>query len=720
MTAREFVTRLAEVRPDGQGGWFGRCPIHDDKNPSVHVSTGDDGRILVDDFGGCETEAIVKAVGLTMADLFPTKTRSRRRARGEGGPAPGDGATGATAQPPSEGCTLAQYAQAKRLPLDWLRTLGLQDLVYLNRPAIRIPYRDADSQEAAVQFRVSLTGEDRFRWRKGDKACLYGLWRIAEARQRAMTVLCEGSSDVHTLWRHGVPAIGLPGATGWRDAWAPLFDGIATLYVVIEPDQGGQAVLKALGASKLRDRVRLIMMPAETKDPSALYLADPSHFRSRWRVLMKAAEPWPTQAARQRQARAAAAWTACQDLAQEPQILDRFAKALRDRGVIGEERAGRLIYLILVTRVLARPVSAVVKGPSASGKNFLVNNVLAFFPPSSYFDMTAMSERALLYLEESLAHRFLVLYEAHALEGAIAAYATRSLLSEGRLRYPTVMKIDGQMKSVVLTLEGPTGLLTTTTAVRLHPENETRLFSIATTDTTEQTQAILAQQGQNAVEGSIPAPDSAPADWGALQVWLAEGAEHRVRIPYAARLAALIPPLAVRLRRDVPAVLGLIGAHALLHQATRDRDAKGQVLATAEDYASVRELVAELVAEGVEASVSPTIRETVETVQILLDAMPGPLTDETGVTVTAVGERLHLDRSTASRRVRVAVTRGYLKNLETRKGRPARLRVGDPLPGEVVVLPPPEALLEGGARSPLATRHTVTHQAGQTRPGVTV
>ena len=315
--------------------------------------------------------------------------------------------------------------------------------------------------------------------------------------------------------------------------------------------------------------------------------------------------------------------------------------------------------------------------------------------------MTAMSERALLYLEEPLAHRFLVLYEAHALEGAIVAYAVRSLLSEGRLRYPTVMKVDGQMKSVVLALEGPTGLLTTTTAVRLHPENETRLFSIATTDTAEQTPSHPRAAGAERRRGGPPpAADSALSDWRALQVWLTEGAEHRVSIPYAARLAALIPPLAVRLRRDVPSVLGLIGAHALLHQATRDRDAKGRVLATAQDYASVRDLVADLVAEGVEASASPTIRETVETVQRLLDEMPGPLTEETGVTVTAVGERLHLDRSTASRRVRVAVTRGYLKNLETRKGRPARLRVGDPLPGEVVVLPPPEALDASGCEQP--------------------
>ena len=59
--------------------------------------------------------------------------------------------------------------------------------------------------------------------------------------------------------------------------------------------------------------------------------------------------------------------------------------------------------------------------------------------------------------------------------------------------------------------------------------------------------------------------------WRALQVWL-EGAERRVTVSYAADLAALIPPIAVRLRRDFGAILNLIRAHAVLHQAGRDRD----------------------------------------------------------------------------------------------------------------------------------------------------
>src|ERR687889_937052 len=99
--------------------------------------------------------------------------------------------------------------------------------------------------------------------------------------------------------------------------------------------------------------------------------------------------------------------------------------------------------------------------------------------------------------------------------------------------------------------------------------------------------------------------------WHALQRWL-EGAEHRVTIPYAKALARLVPPVAVRLRRDFGAVLNLIRAHAVLHQATRERDAEGRIVASFADYTTVRELVAELVSAGAEAAVPKTVRETVE------------------------------------------------------------------------------------------------------------
>jgi len=77
-----------------------------------------------------------------------------------------------------------------------------------------------------------------------------------------------------------------------------------------------------------------------------------------------------------------------------------------------------------------------------------------------------------------------------------------------------------------------------------------------------------------------------------------------VDIPFADRLAELVPPLAVRLRRDFKTVLMLVRAHAVLHQASQRKDDEGRVIAEIEDYRVVRELIADLVAVGVEASVS--------------------------------------------------------------------------------------------------------------------
>jgi hypothetical protein len=53
---------------------------------------------------------------------------------------------------------------------------------------------------------------------------------------------------------------------------------------------------------------------------------------------------------------------------------------------------------------------------------------------------------------------------------------------------------------------------------------------------------------------------------------------------------------------------------------------------------------------------------------------------------------LKLDKSVVSRRVAAALDAGLLRNLEDRKGRPARLVLGDPLPDEIELLPTPERL----------------------------
>jgi DNA-binding transcriptional ArsR family regulator len=223
-----------------------------------------------------------------------------------------------------------------------------------------------------------------------------------------------------------------------------------------------------------------------------------------------------------------------------------------------------------------------------------------------------------------------------------------------------------------------------TTAVKLHPENETRLLSLTVTDTQEQTRAVMAALAEEPGEAR-PNFES----WHALQVWL-ERAEHRVSVPYARILADLIPPVAVRLRRDFGALLNLIRAHALLHQASRDRDAERRIVATIEDYAAVRKLVVDLVGEGVETTVPKTVRETVEAVKRLREGSKGE-----PVTVAELARKLELDRSTVSRRARSAKDRGYLRDLEDNPRKPSRLVLGDDLPDDVQILPTPEDVRAG-------------------------
>lgn len=366
-----------------------------------------------------------------------------------------------------------------------------------------------------------------------------------------------------------------------------------------------------------------------------------------------------------------------------PNLLEQFSDDLHKCGLTGEDRAAKILYLALTSRIFDRPISIAVKGPSSAGKSHTVGTVLKFFPESAAYTLTAMSQKALAYDTEDLQHRFLVIFEAACIPTGMGTYLIRSLLSEHCIRYKVPQKTPEGMKTVLIEKPGPTGFITTTTLPKLHPENETRLLSINVNDTAEQTQAVMIAVAQAAQVKRVKV-DFAP--WHALQDWLDECGDETV-IPYAVRLAEVIPPRATRLRRDITTLLNLIKAHALLHRGTRERDENGAVVAILADYAAIRDLTADLFAEGVKASVPAIIRETVQTVE---DLLPD---HQEGVSVATLPEVLELDPGTISRRVSAAEKDGYLINEEKRLGRPARLKLGDPVPDDHEVLPPPEAFM---------------------------
>jgi hypothetical protein len=369
-------------------------------------------------------------------------------------------------------------------------------------------------------------------------------------------------------------------------------------------------------------------------------------------------------------------------LALEPDILSRFRADLRRAGVAGEETLASLVYLAVTSRVLPwgkpteRPVSVIPKGTTSTGKSHATRTALRFFPASAYIDLGSMSRKYLFYSDESFEHRFVYVPEwASIKEDEELVALLRVLLSEGHIAHGTV---DIDRRARLIEKSGPTGLLMTTTEAAVDPELETRCLTIITDDSTEQTRRVYRVLAGLESELETSVDFSA---WHELQEWIAERGTSAI-VPFVEALSELMPDSATRLRRDFASLLSLVRAHALLHQAQRQTDAHGRVLASVEgDYAPVRELVSDLIAEGVEASVAQTIRETVEAVADLLED------GAECVSPKALATRLGVGKSATYDRIRRALLTGYLRNDTKKDERGMRLKLGEPLPGADDFLP---------------------------------
>jgi hypothetical protein len=354
----------------------------------------------------------------------------------------------------------------------------------------------------------------------------------------------------------------------------------------------------------------------------------------------------------------------------------------------GETVNGKLLYLVATSRLFDKPMNAAIKGTSAGGKSEIRKRILAFFPPEDVVAFTSLSEKSLIYFDGDFSHKILSLGEAAATEEQqFQDYLLRELMSEGYIRHSTAQKVGNDIQTVTIEKQGPVAFLVTTTKNKMHPENETRMLSLEIDDSQKQTRKVLGKVAQAALH------DIAPVDykpWQDFQRWLAAG-ERRVVVPFAAAMVELIPPVAVRLRRDVGQVLAAIQAHALLHRDQRGRDEAGRMVADIEhDYDAVRKLMNAILAEGSGVAVNPAMTDTIEAVTKATIGMA----DDQGVDAKVVAKLLKLDRSATWRRLSAACDEGYVCNLEQRRRMPGKYRVTGQKVEPVAILPATAKLAE--------------------------
>jgi hypothetical protein len=256
----EFVQWLQSqgvpLRPTNNG-FLTLCPAHSDSQPSLSISEGNNGRVLLHCFAQCDYRAIADAFVQQGANpaWFGLSPR----------------------------VTLSDLAQGDRQLLATLQALGCVE----QDSKVGFPVTYADGTQG-FHFRIALDGKGKWKHQSGGKAseAVFALHheRVQQAIARCQAVIVtESPLDVATLlaaskWTN-LPAISILGKGNakalsvdlHRQTLSDALNDGGTIYAWVEPDADGFAQQIA---DALQRPVKAISTPdAERKDAYRLWLA---------------------------------------------------------------------------------------------------------------------------------------------------------------------------------------------------------------------------------------------------------------------------------------------------------------------------------------------------------------------------------------------------------------------------------------------------------------
>ncbi len=205
----QFLGKLDNATQSGDS-WKALCPAHDDHSPSLSIKLGTDNQILIICRVGCKAEDVMKAVGLTMADLFEPKTKPAKTPLGP---------------------IVAVYDYR-----DEHGTLLYQNLRY------------------AVPEKTFLVrrpdGPNKWIWKLGDvRRVPYRLPELFAADPSKIVFWVEGEKDANALIALGMVATtNAGGAKSWRPEYAQFLVG-RSVCVIPDNDKPGDIYAEQVAAS---------------------------------------------------------------------------------------------------------------------------------------------------------------------------------------------------------------------------------------------------------------------------------------------------------------------------------------------------------------------------------------------------------------------------------------------------------------------------------------
>lgn len=277
-------------------------------------------------------------------------------------------------------------------------------------------------------------------------------------------------------------------------------------------------------------------------------------------------------------------------MAMSPDLIKIIATDCKDVGVVGDEEFALAIYLIGTSRLMEKPLGAIVHGKSGIGKSYILSIVSKLFPLDQCKVITSMSPKALFY-GGSLEHRVIILGDRSHNARWDAGEALRQLFSDGSISRDIPIREDGKFITQTFTANGPIAYIETTTMdpKDIFIEDLSRVLILSPDDSPEQTAAIVKYLGDREQE-----------DWKYpnTQAIIARHHEFQgllrplpVRIPFVRDILTAMPMESVQMRRVASQIISTVSAVTLLTQHQRQLDSKGNLVATVADYEVARRIL---------------------------------------------------------------------------------------------------------------------------------
>ena len=225
---QNFLDRLDGVRQSG-GNFMARCPCrNDDNNPSLSVSEGNDGRVLVHCHrgNGCDASEICASVGLTIADIMPQN------------------GTSTIYEKPIVKKEKQSPAQQQSKPITKEQLKFVCSYDYLNESGEllfqKVRYVNQDGVKTFRQRKPLENGDWSYSLSDVPKI-LYNLPAVLAAKSSGTPIwVVEGEKDADTLTALGYVATTMPGGAGhWLDIHTEALAG-AIVDIVADNDVPGK------------------------------------------------------------------------------------------------------------------------------------------------------------------------------------------------------------------------------------------------------------------------------------------------------------------------------------------------------------------------------------------------------------------------------------------------------------------------------------------------